>query len=269
MKNVTSFLSVCLVACTLLFWSSCKKTRNGPPPTTGAFSFANAEYTGIANVGNHYYPRPVSIRFNADSSMSIFSFILLNSEYSVVKGKVTNVAVNAQGQTEVTVVYGFPASEKQFNGPQMYTIAADKTTITGGAFPLYEIVGSLKLFPAKAPSVAGTWNAPNGFYPDVAGMSFGTDSTATYVYNGKILTYGDDPTTAVHIGYKQDGGRLNFYGVNVPRNEISLKYYGVLTPDGNTMYLDSYQFNAARLPSIYGGSEIYGTIGLTPSMKRQ
>lgn len=270
MKNVIYLLSVCLAACVLLFWSSCKKTRNGPPPpTTGIFSFAHAEYTGIANAGNHYYPRPVSIRFNGDSTMSIFSYILLNGEYSVVKGKVSHVATNAQGQTEVTVVYGFPAREAQFNGPQLYTISADKTTLMGGAFPLYEIVGSLKLFPAKAPGVAGHWNTPNGYYPDVAGMSFGADSTATYQYNGKTLTYGGDPTTVVHIKYSQDGGRVNFSGVNVSQNELILPYYGVLTPDGNNMYLDSYQFTASRLPSIYGGSQAYGTIGVTPSMQRQ
>jgi len=270
MKNVSYFLSVCLVACALVFWCGCKKTTNGPPPpTTGTFSFAYAEYTGIGNAGNHYYPRPVSIRFNGDSSMSVFSFIVLNGQYSTVKGKVSHVAVNAQGQTEVTVVYDFPAKEQQFNGPQTYFISADKATMTGGAFPLYEIVGSLKLFPAKAPGIAGNWNTPNGYYPDVAGMSFGADSTTTYQYNGKTLTYGGDPTKAIHIKYSQNGGRVNFSGVNVSQNDLLLQYYGVLTADGNNMYLDSYQFSDARLPSIYGGSQVYGTIGVTPSMKRQ
>lgn len=270
MKNVVYLRSVCLVAFVLLFWSSCKKTQQGPPPpTTGTFSFSNSEYTGIANAGNHYYPRPVSIRFNTDSSMSIFSYILLNGEYSIVKGKVSHVNVNAQGQTEITVVYSFPSIEAQFNGPQVYTISADKATMTGGAFPLYSIVGTLKIFPTKAPTIAGNWNTPQSSYPDVAGMSFGTDSTTTYQYNGKTLTYGGDPTAVIHIAYHQNGGRVNFSGVNESQNDLIIPYYGVLTADGKAMYLDSYKFSSARLPSIYGGSEAYGTIGVTPSMQKQ
>jgi len=254
-----------------LFCNSCQKTKIGPPPppiiTTGTFSFSNTEYTGTANAGNGYYPRPISIRFNKDSSMSTFTYILLNNAYSLVKGKVTNVATNAQGGTDITVKYAFPSGEAQFNGPQVYTISADKSTMTGGAFPLYAITGTLKLFPAQAPSVEGHWATPNGYYFEVANMSFGADSTATYVFNGKTLVYGGDPTQVVHVKWSQDGGRVNFSGINLSLNELIVPYYGVLTADGKSMFMDSYDFLDAQLP--YPGNSAYGPVGVTPNMQKQ
>src|ERR1700761_5227809 len=145
MKKISSLPFICLMTFALLFGNSCKKTQHGPTPpnnTKGTFSFSNTEYTGTANAGNGYYPKPISIRFNKDSSMSTFTYILLNNSYTLVKGKVTNVATNAQGGADITVKYAFPSTEAQFNGEQVYTISADKSTMTGGAFPLYAITGN-------------------------------------------------------------------------------------------------------------------------------
>jgi hypothetical protein len=270
MKTLDHLKFVCLLACVLLFLNSCKKTQNGPPPpnTTGTFSFSGTEYTGTANAGNDYYPQPISIRFNKDSSMSTFTHLLLNGVYSLVKGKVTKVASNAQGGTDITVSYAFPATEAQFNGPQVYTISADKTTMTGGAFPLYAISGILKLFPAaNAPSVVGHWATPNGYYPEVGMMSFGEDSTATYQrYDGKILTYPGDATQVIHIKFSQNGGRVIFSGINAAQNYLIVPFYGVLTADGKSMFLDSYDFVNAELP--YPSSTGTGPVGVTPNMQR-
>jgi hypothetical protein len=207
-KKVVGLLASMIIIVAL--FSGCQKDTTSPGGTQSTFSFSNSEYTGIGNAGNHYYSRPISIRFNGDSTMSTFTYIVLNSKYEIVSGKITNVTVNDQGQTVISVSYLLP-NEQQFNYPQTYMISADKSTLSGGAWPLYELV-SMKLFPVKAPSIAGNWGTPLG-YPDISGMSFQKDSTATYQRNGKTLTYGGDPTTAVHAAYKQDGGRLKFIGI--------------------------------------------------------
>jgi hypothetical protein len=261
-----SLLSTIIFAIIL---SGCGKTQHNPTPpggSTGKFSFANSEYTGIGNSGNHYYPRPISIRFNDDSTMSTFTDILLNNDYRIVYGKITNVATNTQGGTDITVSYTLPA-EQQYNGPQVYTISADKSTLSGGAFPLFALI-NMKLFPTKTPSIQGLWAAKTG-YPDINAISFGADSTATYVRGGKTLTYGGDPTTVIHAKYSQDGGRLKFIGINENYNDLLVQYYGVISAEGKNLYADSYDFPTARLPTIYGGSEAYGTIGVTPSLQRQ
>lgn len=247
----------------------CKKTPNLStklPNSIKTFSFSGSEYTGIANAGNHYYPRPTSIRFNNDSTLTIFSYIILNYNYKVVSGKITKVVVDNQGQTQITVSYDLP-KEQQFNSPQVYTISADRQTISGGASPLYAIV-NMKLFATKTPSVTGEWGAQSGYYPDINGIAFGADSTTTYLFNGSVLTYGGDPTKVIHIAYKQDGGRLVFSGVNTAANDLILEYYGVLSADGKTIYADCINFTSARLPSLYGGSEAYGPIGVTPAIHK-
>lgn len=270
MKNLAHLKIICFTTCILLFCMSCKKTQNGPPPpkTTTSFSFSNAEYTGTANAGNGYYPKPISIRFNADSSMSTFTYILLKNSYSTVKGKVTKVATNAQGGTDITVSYIFPSAEAEYNGPQVYTISADKTTMTGGSFPLYAITGTLKLFPAQAPSVIGHWATPNGYYPEVDNMSFGADSTAVYQrYDGAVITYPGDATQVIHIRWTQDGGRVTFSGINLAENYLIVPFYGVLTADGKNMFLDSYDFVHADLP--YPTSTGTGPVGVTPNMQKK
>lgn len=270
MKNLRYLQFIYAMAFALLFLNSCKKTQNGPPPpiTTSGFSFANTEYTGTAHAGNDYYPRPISIRFNADSSMSTFTYILLNAGYSTIKGKVMKVAANAQGGTDITVQYSFPSTEAQYNAPQLYTISADKNSLTGGAFPLFAISGNLKLFPDKAPAVTGHWATPNGYYPEVANMSFGEDGTAVYQgFDGKVLTYPGDATQVIHAKWTQDGGRVTFFGINAAQNYAIIPFYGVLTPDGKTMFLDSYDFLHAELP--YPNQPAFGPIGATPNMQKQ
>lgn len=252
-----------LAACATLLLTNCNKDSD---PSTGnqkgIFSFSNSEYTGIAQAGNHYYPRPVSIRFNSDSTMTTFSYIVLNSTYKVVTGKITQVTTTSDGQTDITVSYALP-NEVQFNFPQTYRISADKSTLSGGAFPLYAIV-DMKLFPTKAPSIVGTWSSA---YADIEMMKFYPDSTTTHIHGGVALYIDVAKTALVTTAYHQDGSRLTFAGINERNNNELLHYYGVLTADGKTIYTDSYDFSLSRLPSF--GNSGYGPNGVTPTIKKQ
>lgn len=267
MKKQFLRLLVPMIIGAIIFSGCGKDTSNKPGGGKKTFDFSNSEYTGIGHAGNHYYPRPISIRFNSDSTLTTFTHILLNNTYNIITGKITNVSTNAQGGTDLTVTYLFPTIEQQFNYVQTYTISADKSTLSGGAFPLYELI-SMKLFPTKAPSIAGNWTT-NGYYADIAGITFGSDSTSTYQRGGKTLTYGGDATAIIHAAYHQNGGRLTFIGINETQNDLLIQYYGVITADGKKVYADSYDFSDSRLPSIYGGSEAYGPIGVTPSITKQ
>ncbi|WP_316809295.1 hypothetical protein [Pedobacter agri] len=46
-------------------------------------------------------------------------------------------------------------------------------------------------------------------------------------------------------------------------------YYGVLSADGNTLYIDAYDFNGARITTSLSTFEWYGPKGVTPWLKRQ
>ncbi|MFD0764617.1 hypothetical protein ACFQZI_07110 [Mucilaginibacter lutimaris] len=59
-RMIRSILAFILIS-TLLLGVACKKDKTQKDPdkdTKGLYSFSNTEYKGIANVGNHYYPRP-------------------------------------------------------------------------------------------------------------------------------------------------------------------------------------------------------------------
>lgn len=48
--------------------TACKKDQSQldlDKDSKGTYSFSNTEYTGLPNVGNHYFPRPLSLRFGA------------------------------------------------------------------------------------------------------------------------------------------------------------------------------------------------------------
>ncbi len=99
-------------------------------------------------------------------------------------------------------------------------------------------------------SVAGLWAALVG-YPDINGISFRSDSRATYQRAGKMMTYGGDLTTVIHTAYHQNSGRLSFIGISEVYDDLLVSYYGVISADGKTIYADSYDFSTARLPTTY------------------
>lgn len=267
MKKTINLSVAVIILTTLLFISSCKKDKkdiNKDPK--GTYSFSNTEYTGIANVGNHYYPRPLSLRFGAKDSVTAWSHLTLTKwRRGNVYGKITKVEEDAQGQTQVTILFDLPGDE-QFNSPQVYTISADKSTITGGTSPIISMV-DMKLFPKDAPSVVGTWEQPDHpqWFPDVNAIIFYTQGTTNYFQSGNPVYIVHDDGILHQSPYKQDGSRITFYGAHPTLSEIyNIPYYGVLSADGKTLYVDPYEFTAARITTTLSTFDWYGPKGKTP-----
>ena len=65
--------------------------------------------------------------------------------------------------------------------------------------------------------------------------------------------------------YKRDGSRGTFYGANPIDPKIYvIPYYGVLSADGNTLYVDAYDFIGDRITTSLSTFEWYGFKGVTP-----
>ncbi|UYQ94797.1 hypothetical protein MKQ68_06790 [Chitinophaga horti] len=280
MKKLTSMwlpnrnrhlLTAIIALFVLLLNTGCKKDKDDN--SGGTYSFSNTEYTGTARVGNHYYPRPLSLRFGADETVSAFSYLTLSQWQRNFEGKITKVQENAQGQTEVTVLFDLPGNE-QFNSPQTFTISADKKTITGGTPPIVSMV-DMKLYPKTSHSIVGNWSQPAniGWFPDVNAISFDKNGQTTYTQGGKPIMATADPTdpSRFKLNYKQDGSRITFSGINITAwpEVFIIPYYGVISADGKTLYLDSYDFSAASLTSSFSTFEWNGPKGVTPWLLRE
>ncbi|MFD0795145.1 hypothetical protein ACFQZX_16095 [Mucilaginibacter litoreus] len=277
-RMIRSILAFILIS-TLLLGVACKKDKTQRDPdkdTKGLYSFSNTEYTGIANVGNHYYPRPLSLRFGAKDSVTAWSHLTLTQwRRGDVHGKITKVEEDAQGQTQVTILFDLPGDE-QFNSPQVYTISADKSKITGGTSPIISMV-DMKLFPKDAPSIVGTWEQPEHpeWFPDVNAIIFLNPSETIpgqtiYTQNGKVIYATGDQSLLHRVNYKQDGSRITFYGAHPTLSEIyDIPYYGVLSADGKTLYVDPYEFTAARITTTLSTFDWYGPKGKTPWLLRK
>lgn len=276
MKRVIHLLISVSVLHLLLLSIGCKKDKSQKDPnkdTKGLYSFSNTEYTGLARVGNHYFARPLSLRFGEGDDVTAWSHLTLTVwRRGDVKGKITKVEENAQGQTTVTILFDLPGDE-QFNSPQVYTISADKRTITGGSSPIIAMV-DMKLFPKDAPSIVGNWAQPQhpDWFPDVNLIRFLSTGVTNYFQNGKFILGAFEPPTNYAQIYKQDGSRIIFSGVNpdVAAPLIThIPYYGVLSADGKILYVDAYDFGGARITTSLSTFEWYGPKGVTPWLIRQ
>ncbi|GAA4329201.1 hypothetical protein GCM10023149_33710 [Mucilaginibacter gynuensis] len=189
-----------------------------------------------------------------------------------VHGKITKVEEGAQGETTVTILFDLPGDE-QFNSPQVYTISADKKTITGGSSPIISMV-DMKLFPKDAPSVVGVWSQPEhpDWFPDVNIVAFEKSGQTNYNQGGKPVYYVYDEKVLWRENYKQDGSRITFAGVNPDIAEpltANIPYYGVLSSDGKVLYVDAYDFGWARITTTLSTIEWYGPKRVTPWLIRQ
>jgi len=264
---------VVLAVLVILPGLGCKKDKDDSNGNGDVF--ANTEYAGAAKVGNHYYPRPISIRFDGNRNVSAWSNLVLNKFNRDVKGKVTAVEKNGQDETVLTVLWDLPG-EEQFNSPQTYTISADKKTISGGTNPLY-VLEQLPIAPKDVKSVVSNWSQPTqpGWYPDVNAIGFFPDKFAEYArYGDPVLGTPLDPdhNDNLRLPYTQDGTRILFTGVRdeqAPMTRFLIPYYGVLSADGNTMYLDALDYTYSRLPYSFQTFEYYGPKGITPTLKRK
>src|SRR5450631_2199993 len=129
-----------LICATLFFYGCGHKDMTqpgGPTGSTGAYFFANTEWTGIANTYGQTYPQPFYLRFNGDSTVSVnalFSWYINNqfvSNDSTI-GKITSIDTS-NGQTNISVNY--PLS----NDDQIYTIM-NKNTMSGGSITTSQAV---------------------------------------------------------------------------------------------------------------------------------
>jgi len=272
MKNKTRLLIAIVAWTTLIFISGCKKDKSGVNNNPkGTYSFSNTEYTGTAQVGNHYYPRPLSLRFGSGDDVTAWSHLTLTKwRRGDIPGKITKVEEGAQGQTRVTVLFDLPGDE-QFNSPQVFTISADKSKITGGTSPIIVMV-DMKLFPKNAPSIVGSWGQPKHpeWFPDVNVTSFQKQGITNYYQSGKPLYLEFASGVLFQSEYIQDGSRITFYGAHLIDPQIyNIPYYGVLSADGNTLYVDPYEFTGARITTSLSTFEWYGPKGATPWLLRQ
>ncbi|GAB3921550.1 hypothetical protein [Mucilaginibacter myungsuensis] len=276
MKRVNRSILAFVLVSTLLLVVACKKDKTQKDPdkdTKSLYSFSNTEYTGLANVGNHYFPRPLSLRFGAKDSVTAWSHLTLSVwRRGDVRGKITKVEEGAQGETTVTILFDLPGDE-QFNSPQVYTISADKKTITGGSSPIISMV-DMKLFPKDAPSIVGVWSQPQhpDWFPDVNVIAFDKNGQTNYTQGGKPVYYVYDDKILWRENYKQDGSRLRFAGINpdvaAPLVTI-IPYYGVLSSDGKILYVDAYDFAGARITTTLSTFEWYGPKRVTPWLIKQ
>src|ERR1051325_7366728 len=95
-----------ILAMLILLTTACKKDKN--PASGGVYSFSNTEYVGTAQVGNHYFPRPLSLRFGSDNTVSAWSNLRLRQIHPDSKGVITKVETGSQGETIITVLFDLP-----------------------------------------------------------------------------------------------------------------------------------------------------------------
>lgn len=251
-----------------------------PPP---AYFFKNTEWTGTCATVSQQYSRPCYLRFNGDSTVSVEStfYWLLGGAYQYVDsaiGKITAIDTVTNGNTTINVSFAITGDK------QVYTIT-DKKTLVGATATGSTAAGNntfsphLQLCPASIPSVKQTnWSSrkmtgggpTDGMYayPDVATFAFG-DNSQIFYRNGLIVHYTPSDTLQILLmEYSQKGPRIYFSGFN-ETNSLLIGYFGVLAPDGASMFVDSRASAFARLPNYLQTIYWYGPPGVTPIIYKQ
>jgi len=281
MKKIST---ICILFLLIIF-SACTKD-NPAPGTSGSQSgyfFANTEWTGTAATYGQLYQQPCYLRFNGDTTVSVYVLFtwMLNSNYvdaDSAVGKITGIDTVTNGITTIQV--SFPRTSDQ----QVYYITNQnslKSTSASNSTVLYNNAYSTNLqrCPATVPSVKGTsWNTnkmvggpTDGMYefPDISSFSFGTNNSTEYTRNGHIITY--TPTDHIQLllyEYNQQGPRVYFAGFN-ETNSLLIGFYGVLSADGKTILADTRAKQDARLPNYLQTIYWYGPPGVTPHTQKQ
>ena len=101
-------------------------------------------------------------------------------------------------------------------------------------------------------------------FPDFNDIDFGDDGNTSYVRNGKIITYTPPDIQEILYRYIQIGPRIYFAGYDETTDKL-IEYFGILSPDGNTLYADSRARPEARLPNYVQTIYWYGQPGVTPN----
>jgi hypothetical protein len=278
----------CLFTAIILLIGCGKEKAKNPGGTGGkasAYFFENTEWTGVMNSYGQEYQQPCYLRFNGDTTVSVYALFywVLDgvhlSYYDSAVGKITSIDTLTQGMTTVKVNFTFTSDQ------QVYTIT-NKKTLKGGsiatstAFYYNVFSPTLELCPAVIPSIAGsTWKtdkitglgpaAGMNAYPDLNDFSFSSDGSRSTIYyrNGKIVTF-TDPTQVKQYVYYQFGSRVYFAGYNETTDKL-IPYFGVLSPDGKTIWADSRNHTDGRLPNYLQTHNWYGDAGTTPNTHKQ
>ena len=275
-------------ACVVLM-IGCSKSKPGSGSGTGGstggkgLSFANTEYVGTCTELSRFWPKPICVHFNDDSTVYAFCVFYLqvhgnNYQYDSVRGKITQIGTGTGGGISVTVAYPDIADT------QVYNFSTDMSGLSGGSNGLASnqfYFSGLQKVSDKMPALgASFWNtdtihsadATNGLLmtPDIAGVQFQSNGFSSYLRNGGAAVSGVVPNQyVIQFEYWQYNSRVYFYGYNEDYPE-GVEYFGVLMPDGNTMLCDPYyDLNVARVTSPYSTIDWYGPAESTPTMHKR
>lgn len=113
--NVRSLIAAIALVLLVLSTGCSKKDKDDPNNGGGQYPFYNTEYTGTAKVGNHYFPRPLSLRFGDDNTVSAFSHLVLNKYHREFTGKITHVEKDGQGSTRSPSCLTCPAKNNSIS----------------------------------------------------------------------------------------------------------------------------------------------------------
>ena len=189
-------------------------------------------------------------------------------------GHITNIDTVTFGPT--TIYVNYPLTNDQ----QRYHFYPD-TTLKGGslnsmASASKQFMPMLSICPKIIPDVQGKWTTapldPNNLnppvahqYPDLADIFFNNGNT--YYERGGQPATGPVPGNDITVAYEQDGRRVYFSGYNEQKS-LLIQYFGVIQPDGATMFCDSRDHIDTRLPNYVETSQPYGPNGSIPTMTR-
>lgn len=271
--NLTIFFII-----SILVFISCKKDNTTPQqqPNNSHSFLTNTQWVGsyhIVSPGREYDP-PCCLKFNSDTTAVLYSFFVFNGnntfiEKDSINGVITRIdSTDADHSTRVIV--DFP----EINDHQTMVIANRQklTSTTADANKPNALISiSLELFPTAAPSLTGTaWHGMfKDSYPDLNTIEFrksGNNNVTVYFRNGNYAPETATPQIPtpgiLQVLYVQQGAMVYMSGYNEENRKL-LPYFGVLSPSGDKMWVDSRSMYA-RLPNYIQTAPIYGPVGATP-----
>jgi hypothetical protein len=266
----------------IFFLAGCGKDSikaTGNHPGLSSNFFANTEWTGVAQTYGQTYPQPYYLRFNGDTTVSVyalFSWLIGNDivENDSTVGKITKIDNVTGGQTSVTIQYALSGDEQVLTFPDHKTLTGGSIA-TSGAPQSAQYTVMLQLNPTSIPDVSeSSWNTDKitdpgptaGMYefPDINGITFVSGNKITYTRNGKFITYTPPTQDQLLIeGYQQRGPKLYYAGYN-EESDLLIQYFGVLSADGQSIFSDCRNRAYARLPNYLQTIFWYGPPGVTP-----
>ena len=283
--TMNRFILSLFTACLFLF-TACKKTGTGTgtgdQPT---YFFSNTDWTGVANTYGYQYPQPLYLHFY-DSTVVAYCLFQWYVGQDLVRndslvGSITSVdtvTYAAYGITTVHVNYPKTNDQQEYHFSTGNKMDGGSLNSTAPANQQFTV--SVQICPPSPPDMKGTfWTTdpldpnnppPKGAYeyPDLVGIDFKTDGRTYYTRNGNGVELGHSfPPIILSIDFTQVGRKVYFSGYNEETFTL-LGYFGVLSPDGKTLYCDTRFGGTARLPVQQNPNGAYGPSGVTPVMHR-